>query len=127
MNFLAAAARERGVSGYIGDGSAQWSAVHRADAARLIRLGLEQAPAGSRLHAVAEETVTTRAIAEALGQSLNLPVTSIDPADAGEHFGFVAHFFAMTMTASSDLTRELLGWTPTGPSLVEDILAGAYA
>ncbi len=127
VSFLAAAARERGVSGYIGDGSAQWSAVHRADAARLIRLGLEKAPAGTRLHAIAEQAITTRAIAEALGQSLGLPVTSIDPADADEHFGFVAHFFATTMTASNDLTRQLLGWTPTGPGLIEDILAGAYA
>ncbi len=127
VNFLAAAAGERGVSGYIGDGSAQWSAIHRTDAARLIRLGLEQAPAGTRLHAVAEEAITTRAIAEALGQSLDLPVTSIDPSDADEHFGLVAHFFAQTMTASSELTRELLGWAPTGPGLVEDILAGAYA
>jgi nucleoside-diphosphate-sugar epimerase len=127
VNFLADAARKQGVSGYIGDGSAEWSAVHRPDAARLIRLGIEAAPAGSRLHAVAEQAVTTRAIAEALGQALDLPVTSIDPADADEHFGFLAHFFAMSMTGSSAATRELLGWTPTGPSLVEDILTGAYS
>ncbi|MFJ4619486.1 SDR family oxidoreductase [Streptomyces sp. NPDC088812] len=127
VTFLAAAAKERGVSGYIGDGSAAWSAVHRPDAARLIRLGLEHAPAGTRLHAVAEQAVTTRAIAEALGQALDLPVASIDPADADEHFGFVGGFFGMTMTASSRLTRDLLGWDPTGPTLVEDVLTGAYS
>lgn len=115
------------MSGYIGDGSAAWSAVHRADAARLIRLGLERTPSGARLHAVAEEAVSTRMIAEALGQALDLPVASVAPDDADEHFGFVAHFFAMTMTASSQLTRTALPWVPSGPSLVEDILAGAYS
>jgi nucleoside-diphosphate-sugar epimerase len=127
VSFLAAAARKQGVSGYIGDGSAAWSAVHRSDTARLIRLGIEQAPAGTRLHAVAEQAISTRAIAEALGQALGLPVTSVAPEDAAEHFGFVASFLAMTMTASSERTRELLAWTPTGPTLVEDILAGAYS
>lgn len=122
MKFLADIARDLGVSGYVGDGSAQWPAVARADAARLIRLGLEQAPAGTRLHAVAEQAVTTRAIAEALG----LPVASIDPAAAGEHFGFIGRFFAQGMTASSEHTRALLGWTPAGPTLLEDIAAGAY-
>jgi nucleoside-diphosphate-sugar epimerase len=126
VNFLVDAARKQGVSGYIGDGQAQWSAVHRTDAARLIRLGLESAPAGTRLHAVAEEAIGTKAIAEAIGQSLDIPVTSIDPDRAGEHFGFVGHFLALTMTASSTATRQLLSWTPTGPGLVQDILAGAY-
>jgi nucleoside-diphosphate-sugar epimerase len=127
VNFLVAAARERGVSGYIGDGSAAWSAVHRSDAARLIRLGLEQAPAGTRLHAVAEESIATAAIAEAIGAALDLPVKSVAAEDADDHFGFVASFFEMTMTASSERTRALLGWTPTGPTLVEDIEAGAYS
>ncbi|WP_448061058.1 SDR family oxidoreductase [Cellulomonas hominis] len=126
VNFLAAAARERGVSGYIGDGSAEWSAVHVTDAARLIRLGLESAPAGTRMHAVAEPAISTRTIAEALGAALGLPVASIAPEDAGEHFGFVGHFFGQTVTASSERTRELLSWSPTGPTLVEDIAAGAY-
>ncbi len=126
VTFLADAARKQGVSGYIGDGSTEWSAVHRGDAARLIRLGLEGAPAGTRLHVVAEESITTKAIADALGESLGMPVRSIDPADAGGHFGIVASFFAMTMTASSARTRELLSWEPTGPTLIEDILAGAY-
>ncbi|MFE7036107.1 SDR family oxidoreductase [Streptomyces sp. NPDC057621] len=126
VNFLTAAAREKGVSGYVGDGSAAWSAVHRDDAARLIRLGMEQAPAGTRLHAVAEEAVTTKAIAEAIGRSLGLPVDSVSPGDAGPHFGFVGRFFATTMTASSDVSRRLLSWEPTGPSLLADIEAGAY-
>ncbi|MGW4523753.1 SDR family oxidoreductase [Amycolatopsis sp. NPDC004378] len=128
--FLAAvtaAARRHGVSAYVGDGSAAWSAVHRPAAARLVRLGLEAAPAGSRLHAVAEETVTTREIAEAVGQALALPVTSVAPEAAAGHFGFVGRFFALDMTASSALTRELLGWAPSGPTLVEDIAAGAYS
>lgn len=126
VNFLTAAARKQGVSGYVGDGSAAWSAVHRGDAARLIRLGMEQAPAGTRLHAVAEESITTKAIAEAIGRSLNLPVDSVPPQDAEPHFGFVGGFFASTMTASSIATRQLLRWGPTGPSLLEDIDAGAY-
>jgi nucleoside-diphosphate-sugar epimerase len=126
VSFLAAAARKQGVSGYIGDGSAAWSAVHRSDTARLIRLGIERAPAGTRLHAVAEQAISTRTIAEAIGRALGLPVTSVAPEDADEHFGFVGSFLAMTMTASSDHTRELLAWTPTGPTLVEDIEAGAY-
>jgi len=126
VNFLAAAARERGVSGYIGDGSHAWSAVHVSDAARLIRLGLERAPAGTRMHAVAEQSVPTRTIAEALGEALGLPVASIDPSRAADHFGFVAHFFAQSMTASGDATRRSLSWKPTEPTLVEDILAGAY-
>jgi nucleoside-diphosphate-sugar epimerase len=126
VKFLTAAAKERGVSGYLGDGSTTWSAVHRADAARLVRLGLEQAPAGTRLHAVAEESVSTRGIAEAIGRALGLPVESVAPENAVEHFGFVGHFFGMDMSASSARTRELLGWTPSGPTLIEDIQSGAY-
>lgn len=127
VSQLVAAARRHGVSAYIGDGSHSWAAAHRFDAARAVRLGLEGAPAGTRLHLVAEEAVATREIAEAIGQYLRLPVTSIDPGDAAEHFGFVARFFGMDMSASSARTRELLGWTPSGPTLVEDILASAYA
>ncbi|TCL83408.1 nucleoside-diphosphate-sugar epimerase [Curtobacterium sp. PhB142] len=128
--FIAAivgAAQQRGVSGYVGDGTNSWSAVHVTDAARLVRLGLEQAPAGTRLHAVAETAIPTRAIAEAIGEVLALPVTSIDPADADAHFGFIGRFFGMEMSATSEATRELLGWEPTGPGLLEDIAAGAYS
>lgn len=126
VNFLVAAARKHGVSGYLGIGENAWAAVHRSDAARLIRLGIEDAPPGTRLHAVAEESVSTRAIAEAIGQALDIPVTSIAPAEADAHFGFVGSFFGLTMTASSELTREALGWVPVGPTLVADILDGAY-
>jgi nucleoside-diphosphate-sugar epimerase len=123
VTFLADAARRRGVCGYIGDGTTAWSAVHRTDAARLIRLGVERAPAGTRMHAVAEESITTRAIAEALGAALGLPAVS-DP--TGEPLGFVGSFFGRDMSASSTRTRDLLDWVPTGPTLVEDILSGAY-
>ncbi|MEU6171182.1 SDR family oxidoreductase [Streptantibioticus parmotrematis] len=126
VNWLTAAARKQGVCGYVGDGRNAWSAAHVTDAARLIRLGLENAPAETRLHAVAEQAIATKAIAEALGEALGLPVVSIDPADAKEHFGVVGHFFGQTMTGSGDATRALLGWEPTGPGLIEDILAGAY-
>jgi nucleoside-diphosphate-sugar epimerase len=124
--FLVRAAEERGVSGYIGGGGTTWSAVHRTDAARLVGLGLEAAPAGTRLHAVAEEAVPTRDIAEAIGRTLGLPVRSIAPDEAPEHFGFVGDFFALDMSASSVRTREILPWRPSGPTLVEDILSGAY-
>jgi nucleoside-diphosphate-sugar epimerase len=122
---IAAAARRRGVSAYVGDGSAVWSAVHRSDAARLVRLGLEQAPAGTLLHAVAE-TVSTKEIAEALGRNLGLPVTSVAPEDAVEHYGFIGGFFGRSLAGSSERTRKLFNWTPTGPTLLEDIEAGAY-
>lgn len=126
VNFLVSAARKQGVSGYIGDGSNVWSAVHRSDAARLIRLGLEKAPAGTRLHAIAEEAITTRTIAEAIGSALGIPVMPVAPEDADGHFGFVGSFFGQTMTGSSNLTRELLAWEPAGPTLLEDLKAGAY-
>ncbi|MEJ2888827.1 SDR family oxidoreductase [Actinomycetospora aeridis] len=126
MALITAAARRQGVSAHVGDGSASWSAVHVSDAARLVRLGLEQAPAGARLHAVAEEAVPTREIAQAIGGVLGVPVTSVTAADAVEHFGFIGGFFAMDLSATSDHTRQLLDWTPTGPGLLEDIKAGAY-
>jgi nucleoside-diphosphate-sugar epimerase len=124
--YITATARRHGVSAYIGDGSAAWAAVHRSDTARLLRLGLDQAAAGSILHAVAEEGVPTRDIAEAIGQALDVPVTSIAPEDAVDHFGFIGSFFAMDLSATSIRTRELLDWNPTGPTLLEDIKAGAY-
>ncbi|MBT2501536.1 SDR family oxidoreductase [Curtobacterium sp. ISL-83] len=124
---IVAAARTRGVSGYVGDGANEWAAVHVSDAARLVRLGLEGAPAGTRMHAVAESGIPTRAIAEAIGDALGVPTTSIDPSDAVEHFGFIGQFFGMDMSATSEATRALLGWEPTGPTLLEDIAAGAYA
>jgi nucleoside-diphosphate-sugar epimerase len=124
--LIVAAAQKHGVSGYVGDGTHGWAAVHVSDAARMVRLGLEQAPAGSLLHAVAETSVPTRAIAEAIGAGLGLPVASIAPAAAEAQLGFLGAFFGMDLSSSSALTQELLGWTPTGPTLLEDIAGGAY-
>ena len=125
MATLVAIARDTGVSGYLGDGSNRWPAVHRLDAAHLFRLAVETAPAGSTLHGVAEEGVETRDIAEVIGRHLDVPVVSIDPANA-EHFSFLAHFFGMDSPASSTLTRELLDWQPTQPGLVDDLDQGHY-
>jgi len=119
--YLAQIAREKGVSGYIGDGSNRWPAIHVSDAARLTRLALESAPAGSVLHGVAEGGVPTREIAEGLGRAAGLPVTSIAPEDAASHFGWIGHFFGIDAPASNALTRELLGWEPTGPTLADDL------
>jgi nucleoside-diphosphate-sugar epimerase len=119
-------ARETGVSGYIGDGSNHWPAVHRQDAARLFRLALEGAPAGSVLHAAAEQGVEMRAIAEAIGRHLDVPVASIAPGDASEHFGWLAGFLGIDVQASSTLTRELLDWEPAQPGLLDDLEQGHY-
>jgi nucleoside-diphosphate-sugar epimerase len=122
---LIAIARATGVSGYPGDGANRWPAVHTVDAARVYRLALEQAPAGSRLHAVADSGVAFREIAEAIGRNLDLPVRSI-PAEDAAHFTFLAHFVGLDNPTSSELTRELLGWEPTQPGLIEDIDLGHY-
>jgi nucleoside-diphosphate-sugar epimerase len=119
-------ARESGVSAYIGDGSNRWPSVHTRDAARLYRLALEAAPAGARLHAVAEEGVTFREIAETIGRQLETPPKSIAAADASEHFGFLGTFVGLDNLTSSSATRQLLGWTPTRPRLVEDLGGGHY-
>ncbi len=124
---IAAVAREKGVSGYPGDGTNRWAAVHRSDAARLVALGLAKAPAGARLHAVAEDGIPTRDIAEAIGRAFGLPVTSIAPDDVQGHFGWIGTFFGMDLAATSTATRELLGWAPAGPTLIEDLDAGAYS
>jgi nucleoside-diphosphate-sugar epimerase len=124
---IAAVARQQGVSGYPGDGTNRWAAVHRSDAARLVALGLAKAPVGARLHAVAEEGIPTRDIATAIGQAFGLPVTSVDPADVPGHFGWIGTFFGMDLAATSTMTRELLGWLPVGPTLIEDIDAGGYS
>ena len=123
---LVATASRTGTSGYVGDGAARWPAVHRSDAATLFRLAVEQAPAGSVLHAVAEEGVPTREIAEAIGRALDLPVTSVPAADADAHFSFLGDLLGTDSPTSSDRTRGLLDWTPTHPTLVEDIDAGRY-
>ena len=126
MAALVGMARGRGISGYLGDGSNRWPAVHRLDAAHLFRLALEQAPAGSVLHAVADEGVPIRDVAEVIGRHLGVPVASIPPEQAGEQFGFLAGFIGLDSPASSALTRELLDWHPTHPGLIEDLDKGHY-
>lgn len=123
---LCTIALDKGVSGFPGDGHNRWPAVHVVDAARLVVLGLAKAPAGARLHAVAEEGVPTRVIAEAIGRAFDLPVASIPAERIPEHFGWIGGFFAIDAPTSSTATRQLLGWTPTGLTLIEDIDAGAY-
>jgi nucleoside-diphosphate-sugar epimerase len=119
-------ARDKGVSGYIGDGANRWPAVHRFDAARLFRLALEKAPAGSTLHATADEGVSIRDIAEVIGRHLDVPLVSVSPDDAAAHFTWLAGFIGADSPASSTLTRELLGWQPTHPGLIADLDEGHY-
>lgn len=126
ISVIAATARRHGVSGYIGDGSNAWSAVNVTDAARAVRLGMENAAAGTIMHVVGEVGVSTKDIAEAIGANLDLPVASVAPEQAMEHFGWIGRFFGMDGRASNTRTRELLNWTPTGPTLLEDIKAGGY-
>ena len=126
LAVLVGIAREKGVSAYIGDGSNRWAAVHRLDAANLVRLAVDKAPAAAALHATAEEGVPTRAIADAIGRGLDLPVVSIPAEQAGDHFGWIARFFGLDGSASSSATRELLGWNPVQPGLVADLDAGHY-
>jgi nucleoside-diphosphate-sugar epimerase len=119
-------ARKHGVSAYPGDGANKWPAVHRLDAALLYRLALEHAPAGTRLHAVGDEGIPVREIAERIGAHLNLPVTSVPVAQALEHFGWLGPIFAMDTAASGATTQKLLDWHPTHPGLIADIDAGHY-
>ena len=124
---LAGIARRTGVSGYIGDGANRWPAVHRTDAARLVRLAVESAEAGTRVHVVAEEGIAAKEMAEAHAAVLGVPAASIDPEAADEHFGWIARFYGADVPTSSVLTRERFGWEPAGPTLLEDIAAGVYA
>jgi nucleoside-diphosphate-sugar epimerase len=114
-------ARETGRAGYAGDGANRWPAVHTLDAARLLRLAVESAPAGSRLHAVAEPGVPFREIAGAIGRHLGVPAVSIPPEEVAGYFGFLAMFVPLDNPASSALTRELLGWRPEHPGLLDDL------
>jgi nucleoside-diphosphate-sugar epimerase len=120
-------AQEKGAAGYAGDGSTRWAAVHRDDAASMTRLALEKAPAGSRVHAVAEQGIPSRDIAAAIGDFLHLPTVSVPATGVEAHFGWIGRFFSMDIVATNTKTRELLDWHPTGPTLLEDIAAGAYA
>jgi nucleoside-diphosphate-sugar epimerase len=119
-------ARKTGVSCYLGDGANVWPAVHRVDAARLFRLALEQAPAGTLLNAVADEGVAFREIADVIGRHLQVPVTSIPAADAADQFGTLAGFAAIDVPASSAITRQRFGWQPVEPGLIADLDEGHY-
>jgi nucleoside-diphosphate-sugar epimerase len=123
---LVGIARDKGVSGYLEDGTNRWPAVHRLDAGTLVRLAVDRAPAGSVLHATAEQGVPTRAIAEAIGNGLDVPVVSIPADQASDHFGWLARFFGADVPASNDLTRELLGWEPTHQGLLADLKERHY-
>ncbi|HEY1969200.1 MAG TPA: SDR family oxidoreductase [Pseudonocardia sp.] len=126
MATLVGIARDKGVSGFIGDGANRWPAVHRLDAAHLFRLALEKAPAGSTLHPVADEGVPIRAVAEVIGRHLDIPVVSVPFAEAGQHFSWLGGFLGADSPASSALTRELVGWQPTQLGLIEDLEKGHY-
>lgn len=124
--ILVNVAREKGVSAYIGEGLNQWNAVHRLDAAHLFRLALENVELGTRFHASAEEAITVKTIAEAIGKQLNIPVVSVSPDAAPEHFGWFAQMAAIDCPASSKLTQERLNWHPMHPTLLADIENGVY-
>jgi nucleoside-diphosphate-sugar epimerase len=126
MAMLVGIARETGVAGYVGDGSNRWPAVHRLDAARLFRLAVEKAEAGTVLHAAGEEGVPIRDVAEVFGRHLEVPVRSISPEDAPEHFSWLAGFLALDAPASSAATREMMGWKPAHPELLADLEQGHY-
>ena len=119
-------AREKGVSAYVGDGLNRWPAVHRLDAARLFRLALENAPAGSTLHGAADEGVAFLDIAQVIGRHLDLPSVSISPEGARDHFGVLGVVVAADAAASSTLTRELVGWAPVEVGLIDDLEQGHY-
>jgi nucleoside-diphosphate-sugar epimerase len=119
--YVLAVAREKRVSAYIGDGGNRWPAAHVSDTARLYRLAFEKAMPGAIYHAVHEEGVSMKAIAEALGRGLKVPVVSIDPGETEAHFGWLARFAPHDMPSSSALTQEWLGWRPTGPGLISDL------
>ena len=123
---LAGIAREKGVSAYIGEGRNRWPAVNRLDAGKLVQLAIDKATPGSVLHGAAEEGVTTREIASALGQVLGVPTESIPVERAQQHFGWLGMFFGADIPASSARTRSQLSWEPTQMKLLEDIAAGHY-
>jgi nucleoside-diphosphate-sugar epimerase len=123
---LIAFARQNGFATYVGDGSNRWPAVHTVDAARLYRLALESAPAGTRLHAIGDEGVKFRRIAESIGRGLDVPVRSVQAEEAGEYVGFLARFVTLDNPTSAARTRELLGWEPTHQGLLDDLADGHY-
>ena len=119
-------AREKGVSAYVGDGLNRWPAVHRLDAAHLFRLALEKGSAGARYHAVADEGVPFRDIADVIGRRLNVPVVAKSPEEAADHFGWLGFVLGLDCPASSAQTQERLGWRPTQPGLIPDLDRPSY-
>ena len=128
VSFLTETARQKGVSAYVGDGANRWAAAPLKDVAHLYRLVVEGTSAGVTVyHAVQEEGVALRDIAETIGRGFKIPVVSIDPAKAAEHFSWLAHFAALDMPASSEWTQKAFGWKPTGPGLIEDLTNMSYS
>jgi len=123
---LIAAARKSGVAAYAGDGANRWSAAHLLDVARLFRLVIEDGKPGARYHAVGDEGVPMRSIAELIGRRLNLPVTSLSGSETARHFGWLAPFVARDNHISSELTQKQLGWLPSGPDLLTDLDTANY-
>ncbi|HEF4730206.1 SDR family oxidoreductase [Burkholderia multivorans] len=121
LTYAVAVAREKGVSAYVGEGRNRWAAAHISDVARLYRLALEKNEAGAKYHAVAEEGIPMRDIAEAIGRALKVPVASLSAEEAPAHFGWLAAFAGHDLVASSEKTRKVLGWNPTGPGLIADL------
>ncbi|HEM7839736.1 TPA: SDR family oxidoreductase [Burkholderia multivorans] len=121
LTYAVAVAREKGVSAYAGEGRNRWAAAHISDVARLYRLALEKNEAGAKYHAVAEEGIPMRDIAEAIGRALKVPVASLSAEEAPAHFGWLAAFAGHDLVASSEKTRKVLGWNPTGPGLIADL------
>lgn len=121
VTYAIAVAREKGVSAYVGEGLNRWPAVHILDAARVYRLALEKHEPGTKYHAVAEEGVTVRAMAEVIGRGLEVPVKSISPQEAPAHFGWLSMFVGFDCPASSVITQRKLGWHPSGPGLIADL------
>ncbi len=119
-------ARDKGVSAYVGEGANRWTAVHRLDAAHLYRLVLEKGSAGARYHAVDEQGIALRDIADVIGRCLNIPVVSKSPEEAADHFGWFTQFAGLDCPASSKLTQERLDWRPVQPSLLTDLGQGSY-
>jgi nucleoside-diphosphate-sugar epimerase len=127
ITYAIEVARQKGVSAYLGDGSSRWAAAHVLDTARLYRLALEKHESGARYHAVAEEGVLLRDIAEAIGRGLKVPVVAMSPEEAATHFGWLGRFAGLNLTASSALTQQRLGWHPTGPGLIADLEQMRYS
>ena len=120
-------ARTKGFAAYVGEGNIRWSAAHVTDVARLYRLALEQHEPGARYHAVAEEGISAREIAEVVASGLGLPARSLQPEQVAGYYGPFAHFADLDMPASSEWTRKTLGWEPTGPSLLQDLKQMNYS